>query len=594
MTVPLTPPATASAGEVYADRLAARHDEQQRLTRRHGLLSVWRRLFVGALVILIILVERETRLTKVVLVSGPALLLTGLIVRRTRIARALWESRWVADFYRQRLACIEDRWAGTGEPGTRYLQPDHPAAADLDLFGVGSLFERLATPCTRAGADTLAAWLLAPAGAADVRDRQAAVAELRGRLDLRQDLAYLAGQVAGSAELPHLTNWGQAGALLTSLTVRRLGVLTLLLTVAALVGGLFFDTGAVPVLVALGLQVAFAVMLRRRVRAVVGPLEQRAIDLAALSRLMARLERERFSSPSLLRLHIEVTGGRASRRLALLHALLCWAPLAQFLASGPEMAMLLERWRQTSGPAFGRWLAALGEIEALAALAAYSYECPEDPFPEMLDTGTVFEAEAIAHPLLPRARCVGNNLSLGDGGTRLLIISGSNMAGKSTLLRAAGINVTLALAGGPVRARRLRLAPLAVGATLCIQDSLLAGRSRFHAEVLRVRQLLAMAQAAPPLLFLLDELFHGTNSADRRLGAEAVLRQVLDAGALGMVTTHDLALTEIADRLGGLAANVHFADYFADGTLTFDYRMKPGVVRHSSGLALMRAVGIEV
>jgi DNA mismatch repair ATPase MutS len=255
--------------------------------------------------------------------------------------------------------------------------------------------------------------------------------------------------------------------------------------------------------------------------------------------------------------------------------------------------MLLDRWRQGWGPAPRRWLAALGEIEALCALAAYSYECPHDPFPEVLDTGVVFEAEALGHPLLPQARCVRNDLSLGEGGTRVVIISGSNMAGKSTLLRAAGVNAALALAGAPVRARRLRLALLALGATLRIQDSL-AGRSHFYAEVLRVRRLLEMARGTPPLLFLLDELFQGTNSADRRMGAEAILRQLVDAGAVGLVTTHDLALTEIADRLGGRAANFHFEDRFDNGEITFDYRMKPGVLRHTNGLALMRAVGIEV
>jgi DNA mismatch repair ATPase MutS len=257
------------------------------------------------------------------------------------------------------------------------------------------------------------------------------------------------------------------------------------------------------------------------------------------------------------------------------------------------MAMLLDRWRQTSGPAFAGWLAALGEIEALCALAAYSYECPDDPFPEITEGGTVFVAEGLGHPLLPRARCVRNDLSLGDG-VRVLIVSGSNMAGKSTLLRAAGVNAVLALAGATVRARRLRLSPLAVGATLRVQDSLQAGKSRFYAEVLRVRRLLGMARGEPPLLFLLDELFQGTSSTDRRAGAEAVVRQLAGAGAIGLVTTHDLALTEIAERLGGQAANVHFEDAFADGEITFDYRMRPGVVRHTNGLALLRAVGIEV
>jgi DNA mismatch repair ATPase MutS len=179
------------------------------------------------------------------------------------------------------------------------------------------------------------------------------------------------------------------------------------------------------------------------------------------------------------------------------------------------------------------------------------------------------------------------------GGLRVLVVSGSNMSGKSTLLRTVGINAVLALAGGTVRAHRLRLSPLAVGATLRVQDSLQAGRSRFFAEITRVRRLLDLARSGP-LLFLLDEVFQGTNSGDRRQGAEAVVRRLVEAGAVGLVTTHDLALTGIAERLAPRAANVHFEDRYEDGAMTFDYRMRPGVVQSTNGLALMRAVGIDV
>jgi DNA mismatch repair ATPase MutS len=168
------------------------------------------------------------------------------------------------------------------------------------------------------------------------------------------------------------------------------------------------------------------------------------------------------------------------------------------------------------------------------------------------------------------------------------------MSGKSTLLRSVGVNAVLAQAGAPVRARRLRLSGLAVGATLRVQDSLQAGRSRFAAELERLRQLLGLARGAPALLFLLDELFQGTNSHDRRIGAEALVRALVRAGAVGLVTTHDLALTHIADRLAPQAANVHFEDHLEAGVMAFDYRMRPGVVRSSNALALMRAVGIEV
>jgi DNA mismatch repair ATPase MutS len=207
--------------------------------------------------------------------------------------------------------------------------------------------------------------------------------------------------------------------------------------------------------------------------------------------------------------------------------------------------------------------------------------------------GAWFEAERVGHPLLPGSTCVRNDVSLG-GERQVFVISGSNMSGKSTLLRTVGVNAVLALAGGPVRAGRFRMTPLAIGATLRIQDSLQAGRSRFFAEITRVRQLVDLSRGPTPLLFLLDELFHGTNSHDRRVGAEAVVRGLLDRGAIGLITTHDLALTAIVDRLTPRAENVHFEDQFADGIMHFDYRMRPGVVQHSNALALMRAVGLDV
>jgi DNA mismatch repair ATPase MutS len=168
------------------------------------------------------------------------------------------------------------------------------------------------------------------------------------------------------------------------------------------------------------------------------------------------------------------------------------------------------------------------------------------------------------------------------------------MSGKSTFLRTIGINAVLAQAGAPVRAQRLRLSPLAIGATLRIQDSLQQGRSRFYAEVLRVRQVVELTRGPLPLLFLLDEIFAGTNSHDRRQGAEAVVVGLVRAGAIGLVTTHDLSLTHIVESLAPQAANIHFADRFEGGVMTFDYRVHEGVVRHSNALALMRAVGLEV
>jgi DNA mismatch repair ATPase MutS len=239
------------------------------------------------------------------------------------------------------------------------------------------------------------------------------------------------------------------------------------------------------------------------------------------------------------------------------------------------------------------WLHTVGEFEALSSLASYRYEHPADMWPEIVAGSARFEANALGHPLIPAARSVPNDVCLSDD-IRLLVVSGSNMSGKSTLLRTIGVNAVMAQAGAPVRAAELRLTLLAVGATLRIQDSLHEGRSRFYAEITRIRQITDMAAGPIPVLFLLDELFQGTNSHDRLIGAAGLLRRLLEMGAIGLFTTHDLALTAIATDLAPHALNVHFEDRFDGDEIRFDYRLKPGPVTRSNAIALMRAVGLDI
>ena len=377
--------------------------------------------------------------------------------------------------------------------------------------------------------------------------------------------------------------------------------------VAAWLGWLFAGTTSLPVL-AFGLpSLALAVPLLRWAQRVLKPLERTTRNLARFESLLGRLEREQFTSGRLKELQTAMTtaGLSAAEQMRQLRAILhgynarknaFFAPVAVLRMWNVRFAFRLEAWRARSGPAVGRWLRAVGEAEALASLAGYAYENPTDIFPTVESGPVRLVTTGVGHPLLPPDRAVRNDVSLGGAdGPRVLIVSGSNMSGKSTLLRAVGVNAVLALAGGVVRATTFAIAPLAVGATMRVQDSLQAGRSRFFAEVTKVQLLLDIATRAggPPLLFLLDELFSGTNSADRVAGAEGVVRALLLAGAIGFVTTHDLSLTAVTDAISG-AANVHFCDGFAGGELHFDYTMRPGVVPHGNGLALMRAVGLKV
>jgi DNA mismatch repair ATPase MutS len=340
------------------------------------------------------------------------------------------------------------------------------------------------------------------------------------------------------------------------------------------------------------------------VHRVIASVNAPARHLRLLAEVLALIEAEPVASPHLHALHarLAATGDTASHRIRELTRLVdllesrqnqIFAPVALLLLWGTQLAWAIEAWRRSSGPALGEWIAVAGEFEALSSLAGYAFEHPADPFPEIVAGGPLVDGVALAHPLLPASRVVSNDVTL-DQATRVLVVSGSNMSGKSTLLRTVGVNVVLALAGAPVRAASLRVSPLALGATLRIQDSLQAGKSRFFAEITRLKQIVDLAAGPIPVLFLLDELLAGTNSHDRRLGAAGIVSGLVARGAIGLVTTHDLALAEVVSDLGVHARNVHFSDTFEGGEMRFDYRMRDGVVRTSNALALMRSIGLEV
>jgi len=262
------------------------------------------------------------------------------------------------------------------------------------------------------------------------------------------------------------------------------------------------------------------------------------------------------------------------------------------LLGGTQLCMAVEQWRIEHRAALRGWLDAWAEFEALNALANYAYENPENTFPDFSTEGARFEAEGLGHPLLPRASCVGNDVQL-NRESRFYVVSGSNMSGKSTLLRAIGLNAVLALAGAPVRARALRLSRLSVCASVSVVDSPLNGKSKFMAEVDRLRHTIQVALEGESVLFLIDEIFGGTNSRDRRVAAEAVVRTLVNQGAIGALSTHDLALSEIAaSDLRGV--NVHTGSRDGSDPMDFDYRLKPGVTTEANAVAIARMAGVPI
>ena len=347
-------------------------------------------------------------------------------------------------------------------------------------------------------------------------------------------------------------------------------------------------------------QGALALFLRRRVRFILAGMQLPASKFESMRKMCTLVDAEPMEGPLLSRVQLRLRGlpkvVSQLQRLVRVREMrdnewLFW-PLFPLLWS-TQWTMRIERWRQLHGLDLLQCLTVLGEFEALMAIAAYAYENPTDPYPELVSDSTLFEAIGMGHPLMDVRTCVQNDLMLG-GETPFLLVTGSNMSGKSTLLRAAGLNATLALMGAPVRAKRLRLSALQVCASIRVDDSLMNGRSHFYAEVERLKAMFDCAASDPPVLFLIDELFGGTNSADRRVAAEAVIRLLVERGALGLVTSHDLALTEIAEKRELKGANVHFADLPTAEGLSFDYHLRPGKVEHSNALKIIRMMGIPL
>ncbi len=500
---------------------------------------------------------------------------------------------------------MENRWAGTGSQGEAHRISDHVYADDLDLFGRGSLFELLSTARTATGERTLASWLLAPGEYAEIVARQAAVAELSSRLDLREDLAVLGDDIRSALDDRRLAAWGSRPPVRFFAGARWIALL-LAIVAAVSAGAWALDRATLrPFFYVAVVEGMFAMSIRKQIAEVTDSVNTPARELRLIALMLDRLERESLTSPALVSLHgrLSAKTGRATVHIRSLERLVEWkewahnqifAVIAAPLLWVPQFAMAIERWRVECGPHIADWIAAVGEFEALGSLAAFDYERPDAVYPRLSDGAQPgYDAVGLGHPLIPIKEAVANDVSLG-GETPLWIISGSNMSGKSTLLRAVGLSVVMAWAGAPVTARELRLTRLRIGASLRANDSLADHRSRFYAEISKLKDIVDSAGAGQQVLFLLDELLSGTNSHDRRVGAEALIKGLLERGAIGLATTHDLALAEIAEGQGSRAKNVHFEDLFESGKIAWDYKLRPGVVKRGNALELMRAVGLDV
>jgi hypothetical protein len=550
--------------------------------------------------------------------SGASLVaFIALVIVHDRVAQ---EERRAADLVRiqdEGLARIVRDWKALPLPRLPEEVESAPLSRDLNLFGRASLFHLLGTAHTPPGRAALTGWLLTPADPEEIARRQAAVAELAPDLDLRQELEVRARPLAkvrpdtepflGWAEdRPWLPGWA-------------LG-LARGLTPWPLVALLFLSGGLLPLwpfLVLVGVNYVFTRRFGERMTLTFDRISAREDDFhlyAGVLGLFADRPGRAFASSKLSGLAAELTaeGISAAAALDLLHRRVVLAdvrhsgllhkPLQLLFLWDFHTLALLERWQRDFGGRARRWLAVLGELEALAVLAGLAHDNPEWEFPAVTPQEVPrVEAKALGHPLLSAAARVANDVTLGPPGT-FLLVTGSNMSGKSTLLRSIGLNVVLAQAGGPVAATSLSLPPLALATSILIEDSLEDGVSFFMAELLRIRKVVDAASRAASegrtLLYLLDEILRGTNTRERQIAVRRVLSHLLAKGALGAVSTHDLELAEIPE-LAAASQPVHFRESFAPDAeregkpvMTFDYQLRPGVATTANALKLLDLVGL--
>ena len=595
--------------ETYQRRLTERERSRDAWARRATLLGIARLVVFMAVAVALWASWRAGTGWPWAPLVPLAALFAVLVAVQDRVVRRRDAAGRAVDFYREGLRRVEGR--PSPRPGARFLDADHPYSGDLDVFGPASLFERIDTSRTRHGEDALARRLTSaspvPPDAAAVRRRQAAVRELVARLDLREALAE-AGQAARESEGDHrrVIEWAAGPPILRHagrLRVLALGMPAVLLALATatLLGAPSFAPWAW----AAATLLVFAVT-RGPAHAVTSRVDTPARVLGNYERITTIAEGEPFEAEALQEIRDGLAADgpiRASREIRRLRRVVAWTDALRnqlvafagiFLLWELHCALALEAWRLRCGEALGGWLDALGELEATASLAAYAYEHRDHAFPEILDNGRPsLEARGLGHPLISPEACVRNDVML-EGPGSLLLVSGSNMSGKSTMLRAVGVNAALAMAGSAACVSHLAMSPMALSVSMRVLDSLQQGTSHFLAELKRLKQVTDLADSGVSLLYLLDEVLHGTNSRERRLGVRGLVGHLLRLGAMGLITTHDLDLADLEQVHPGQVRNVHFADHLEGGRMRFDYRVQPGVASTTNALRLIREVGIPL
>jgi hypothetical protein len=589
----------------YQARLVGVHAGASQLRAGQMIAFVVMALAIGAVLILALFSMARPKLPWIYALFPLPIALYSARAGKKRNS-ALLKNLRLEEYYQRGVDRLEGKWAGIGPDGEEFARSGHSYDKDLHVVGGGSLFQLLCTCRTEVGRRRLAGFLLSPTTLEASVLRQQAVRELQQRSDLREQIGLLGEFSFQQSTWNTILEWLDSPVVRIRSPFRFLIFITSIGLGALLLLGfasVFTWSNLVPWIVGLlflnaGLGLVYRTALLNSLPAI----RAVAAELAVLREGLSLIRVQKFECPLLIQLAASSAESEAPRRIRKLERLMgalierdkeWFYAISRSLLIGTLLFLAIEKWRSESRELMRRWLDSWGDFEALMALATYAYEHPENTFPALSESKTCFEAEGLGHPLLPADESVRNRVSLNED-IRFYVISGSNMAGKSTVLRTIGLNAVLAYAGAPVCAERLVLSRFSICASLSIQDSLLNGKSKFLAEIDRIRQALSGSPDQGPVLFLIDEILSGTNSKDRRTAAEAILRALIQRGAIGALSTHDLALTDLA-TLGDLhGANVNMGSKDDSDPMDFDYLLKPGVTCQSTAIAIAKLAGMPV
>lgn len=596
-----------AARQAYEAGQGRRQAELRALDRKGALLANLRTatFLVFAGLLLLVIFEKLPRVALLGALAGLAGYV-GLAIVHARVLRDEAMARVLLALNERGLARLDGRWHAFPQTGAELLPEGHLYGADLDVVGQGSLFQRLDDTGTKAGERQLAQWLLAAApDAATVIQRQQALQELAPKLDFRQALiaeARLAGK--DKADPARFIAWAEGPSPLDG--VRWAFPIAHVLPIVTITSGLLAANElitALPFWIGLAIQVGIVFATRAPLGRMWEALMLGERGFIRFEATFQAIDAQRFDAPLLQALKAGLSDGPpVSTRLKAFARLMGFAELRSSGQLHPIINALtlwdvlflfrLDAWRATHGSGVRRWFEALAQLEALSSMAAWPFERPRDAWPQVDDGPVHLEATGLGHPLLDAP--VTNNVALAGPG-HAWVITGSNMSGKTTLMRAMGLNTVMALAGLPVCASSLRTSRAQVMTSMRVKDSLERGVSYFYAEVQRIKTLLETATShRERCLFLLDELFMGTNTKERQVASRQLLLLLLDAGAAGAVTTHDLSICELSAEQPDRVKNVHFRDQITDGEMTFDYRLRDGVVTTTNALEVLRRAGIPV